>query len=255
VRRRLSVLVVAIVCVGAAAAIAYAGAPTRDADGNFAAIDVALKPPVAGRGVGLDYHGFFGNDRSGQRSKYGGDITLRFPAGMKYNAKLFTKRCPLPTTEDQVGDASRCPAGSKIGTGDALVDARPPIPQPLSAVITAYNGSLKNGQPTVVLIGKVGNAVSSEVDLGYKKLSSGKFGFELAQIATPGSNPSDPVLFSFMTFNVQTQNKTVKKGRKRVPLLQAPAKCSGTWAFQQENKTDDGTGSIVANDTSPCARR
>jgi hypothetical protein len=255
-RRKLSVAVAAIATAGTVAAVANAGAPTIDTDGNFAAIDVALTPPVTGHGVGLDYHGFFGNNRTGQPSKYSGDIALRLPAGMKYNAKLLKARCPLPATAEQEGDASRCPAGSQFGTGDAVVDARPAIAAPLGATIKVYNGALKGGQPTVVLIGKVGGSVSAEVDLVYKKLSGGKFGFELDQIPLPDSDPSAPAIYSFVTFNVRTQNKTVKVKGRRVPILQAPSKCPASgWPFQQQNKTDDGSASIVANDTQPCVKR
>jgi hypothetical protein len=254
--RKLAVAGVAAASLGGVVGIANAGTPTIDADGNFAAIDVALNPPVTGAGVGLDYRSFFGNNRTGQRSKYGGDITLRLPAGMKYNAKLLKARCPLPATEEQEGDATRCPAGSQFGNGDAIVDARPAVPQPIAATIKAYNGGLKNGQPTVVLIGKVGGTVSAEIDLVYKKLSGGKFGFELDQIPLPSSDPSAPVVYSFMTFNVKTQKKSVKVKGKRVPVLQAPSKCPAAgWAFQQENKTDDGSSSILANDTQPCVKR
>jgi hypothetical protein len=260
-RMKAPVAVLSAACLGVLVPAANAGAPSIDPNGNFGMIDVGVSPPTAStkakpHGAALEYHGFFGNRLTGARSIYDGTITLRLPKGLKTNGKLLAAKCALPATAADVGK-DRCPAAAQFGTGTALLDARPALPNLIPATLKAFNGALKGGSPTIVVLGKAtvgGSAVSSELDFVFKNAPQGPYGVALVSIPGPGSSPTTPAAYSFTAFNLLTKDKTFRRGGKLMHLVVPPSTCNGSWAFAQTNTTSDGTGSITATDTAPCTR-
>jgi hypothetical protein len=247
-----------------AVGIATAGPSSSDANGNFAALDVDVSPPQAGtkvapRGVGLAIHQVAGNSRNGSRSPYGGDWTLRLPRGMRSNAARFPVACPLPASGDQIGQESRCPAHSKIGTGTGEGDARPAIQEFLPAIVNAYNGDPHAGRPTLILMitAAVGNSqIHGELDFEYVNEPVGPYGLKLGAFhPLPDSSNS---LFGIRKLDLVLPDKVfkLKSGTKklRLHLLEAPTKCGGSWGFSLTTATQSGDASLTAPDVAPCVK-
>ena len=258
-------LAAALAAAGSGAVgVAGAGQATTDASGNFAVLDVDVSPPQAGtkakpRGVSIAVHGFYGNSRSGARSPFNGDTTILVPRGMRMNGALFPVKCPLPATSDDLGKESRCPAKSKVGAGTAELDARPAIQDFVPATLNAYNGALKDGHATLLVIftATVGNtAVHGELDLEYLNQPSGVYGHKL--VTFHQVQDSSQGFFSVRKLDVAIPNQftklTIKGKRTKVYLVEPPTKCKRTWAFAQTTTTLAGDASITATDAVPCTK-
>jgi hypothetical protein len=248
----------------AAVGVATAGSPATDANGNFGVLDVDLTPPQAStrkihRGVSLDLHYFAGNAKTGARSPYDGDITIRLPRKMVVNAARFPAKCPLPATSDQLGDPSRCPADSKVGSGTAQVDARPAIQGPINGTVGVFNGAMHASRPTVVLIlsAMIGDSqFHGEVDLEYSKASSGPYGSKLATFHPVADPTAGFVTVREIDLNVPNQATKVKVGKKRVRihLLETPRKCAKAWQFALATATRAGDATLTATDAVGCVK-
>jgi hypothetical protein len=66
------------------------------------------------------------------------EIDMQLPSGMSRNPGLYPT-CAQAVLEDQ-GPAG-CPQGSRIGHGVLLEDARPVVVDPISVLVTAFNGT------------------------------------------------------------------------------------------------------------------
>ena len=248
-----------------AVGVATAGPASTDASGNFAVLDVDVFPPQAGtkavpRGIGLGLHEFFGNSKNGSRSPYTGDATIRLPRGMRTHASAFPTKCPLPTSTDQVGMESRCPAGAKVGSGTAEADARPTIQDFLPATVNAYNGEPHAGNPTLVLMitANAGNTqLHAEVDYEYSDDPTGPYGPKLATFRPVPDSSSGFLGIRKLDLGLPNRSTKVKgsKGKKvRVYFFEAPTKCTKTWAFAQTSATAAGDASLTATDSVPCVK-
>jgi hypothetical protein len=248
----------------AAVGVATAGSPATDARGNFAVLDVDLSPPQASttkvrRGAALDLHYFAGNSKTGARSPYGGDITLRLPKQMAVNAARFPAKCPLPTVSDQLGDASRCPAASKVGSGTVQLDARSAIDEPMHGTVAVFNGALRGKRATLVLILSApmgNNAFHSEIDLEHSKSAIGPFGTKLATIhpvVDPTAGFATPRQIDVTIPNQATKVKVGDK-RVRIHLLETPRKCEKAWQFAIATATGAGDATLTASDAVGCVK-
>ena len=265
IRRGAAIAAALALTAAGAVGVATAGPASTDASGNFAVLDVDVSPPQAGtkaipRGIGLGLHEFFGNSKNGSRSPYSGDATIRLPRGMRTNASLFSVKCPLPTSTDQVGIESRCPAAAKVGSGTGEADARPTIQDFLPATVNVYNGGPHAGNPTLVLMitASAGNTqLHAEVDYEYSDDPTGPYGGKLATFK-PVSDPTNGFL-SVRKLDVSLPNRSVNlkgpKGKKvRVYFFEAPTKCTKVWSFAQTSVTPAGDASLTATDVAPCAK-
>jgi hypothetical protein len=248
----------------AAVGAATAGSPATDANGNFAVLDVDLTPPKAStskirRGVAVDLHYFAGNSKTGARSPYGGDIAIRLPRQMVVNAARFPVKCPLPTTSDQLGDASRCPAASKVGGGSVQLDARSAIDDPINGTVEVFNGALRGKRATLVLMltAPMGtSAFHSEIDLEHSKSATGPYGSKLATIhpvVDPTAGFATPRQIDVTIPNQATKVKVGDK-RVRIHLLETPRKCEKTWQFAFTTATSAGAATLTATDAVGCVK-
>jgi hypothetical protein len=266
-RTKAGVAALAAACVlGATTGTSYAGEAGIDNDGNFLTADADVSPPVAGtkkkpQPVTLDFHQMFGNYRTGKQPPRSTEIAVRLPRGMTLHPD-FVGECPLPATDADIR-ADRCSASSRVGAGTALADARNlGLPDPIPATVTAFSGAAHNGNPTLLLQGRVtfgGSTVVVEYDFEVVDAASGGFGLRLVTFDPFTSPPPDPNS-GYITLN-KLDLKVGKNVKRRVSgkrvgrgYLEAPNTCSKAgWAFREEFTLVTGA-TLLAPDAVACTR-
>ena len=241
-RRRGSVALAVLAALAAVSgpAAVRAGPATTQANGNFLMIDMDVTPPRANSGATLRYHAFFGN-RKGAVSPREARSEIRLHRGFRLRGPVFP-RCPLPRDPSEVGK-SRCPRRARVGQGTFEADARPLLAGPVSGSFRIYNGQLRRGRPTLILLARAevgGATVRSEVDYRYG-------GSTLRSLPPPAGAPTG--LFSLTKVSLRIGAK--RRGRSYVAT---PRRCRGSWRFR-ETSFFEGGGSISARDTVSCVRR
>jgi hypothetical protein len=148
-------------------------------------------------------------------------ITIKLNAGGKYNGPRYPK-CSENTLISR--GPTGCPSGSKIGTGTGVGYAKPVVTDPVQAKLTIFNGGNKifvyvfpDLGPTFVTVGKVIHKKDGPYDY--------TLDFAIPPIKTLPSAPDASV----GTVDTNTPKKTLKKGKKRYPLIITPKKCNGRW--------------------------
>jgi hypothetical protein len=160
------------------------------------------------------------------------------------NAKAFPTCDPVklqksPTTRT-------CPRASRLGSGEALVDARPFI-NPERATITMFNGTPKGGNPHFIFLGMAEHfEINLVIDATLQK-TSGRYSYKLSMqfpdIPTLPNNPNASI--SKLDVDVKAFGRL--RGR-RVSLLQAPTSCpSGGWRFDSSFGYADGSSTSAAS--------
>jgi hypothetical protein len=248
-RKFLAAGAVCAVALGAAGT-AQAGVEATDANGNFIVLDADYNPPATHSAAGMNIDLSFGNKRTGGPFPQTQTFDFAPPRGGVYNGKLFPK-CALPTSPQDVG-TDRCAKNTQVGTGGAVIDARNlGVQEPVVAVLTVYNGALRQGKPTQVILAKAtvgGQPIESEIDLVY---AGGRFS---AFNDVPGAQASG---YSYSSFNLTEAAvlKTKVKGRKvLVSLIGTPRSCpSKGWVFTFTH-TDTNGNKIAAPDRQPCVK-
>ena len=248
-RKLIPALVATAACV-AAVPIAHAGQANVDANGNVLMLDGAFHQALTSgksfkRPVTLELHTLFGNVYGNPTPAEGSDLTFGLPKGTTINASKFPG-CPIPPSDATAGDDSRCPSGSQIGSGTALVDARKSgLGSSNEGTIKIFNGLPHNGNPTVIFMAKVhvGDVtIPAEIDLDVLK------GPKLVEF-DPQGRPRGMASFDITSTDL-TVGKTIKVKGKTVGYFAAPATCKNTWAFSLTLTRDSGTQ--TAKDTAPC---
>jgi hypothetical protein len=254
--RKLAALMVTGTALASLTAGAEAGTPATDASGKFTVLDIEIFPPRAGtparrQGVTIAYHFFAGNRLTGQRIPGNQGVTIRFP-GFRNNARLFPK-CPLPRNAQELG-RNRCSNATRVGGGTVEGDARPQVATPIQARVSIFNGTLRNGNPTLILFATAtvgGRPVTSETN--YQARPAGG-GFNLELLPAPSGAPAG--LFSLTRVDI-TVGRTIRVRRAgravAVSLLESPLTCPPRgWALSQTNVFAGGGGTLTARDTQPC---
>jgi hypothetical protein len=231
--------------------VAHAGPAATDPHGNVSVVDIALSPPVASSrgapvGATLNFQEFFGN-RNGARLPRVTRTTIRLPAGTREKGRFFPK-CSLPSTPGELG-SRRCSRASRVGSGTVEADARPTIEQPLAGKLVAYNGELRRGHPTLILLAEVrvgSGKVMGELDFEIR-------GSTLTSLEPPKGTPQGLFTITKVNAVVSRTIKVPRRGhRVRVSLIETPHACRhGTWR-SSSTQTFEGGGSLTAFDTAPC---
>jgi hypothetical protein len=218
--------------VAVAMALALAGFAATSAFGVTNTLDqefgvkLIKQPPGQPWAIGLNVHSVI-DTTTGEKPSTLKSITFLFPHA-KVNAKYFKTCDPV-----KLGGAGpkACPAGSKLGSGTALADARPLV-NPVHATITMYNAKPKNGNPVFIFYAQATEVAVNIVIQAELKRSSGKYGYRLEvpipRIPTlPGQDDA-----SIHEIDVDVAASTRYRG-KTVYLLQAPTSCpAGGFPFQ-----------------------
>ena len=166
------------------------------------------------------------SDSSGQRPPALTNTTLRFPKGAIVNAKYF-KRCAPAKLESK--GASGCSKASIIGKGRAQGDARPIVSDLVNAKITMFNGTPRNGNPTIIIYA-VPDLSSPLVIVGeLKRQSGGPYGYVLSvDVPTIPTLPGQPNA-SVSFFDATTLDRTVRRKGRKIHYIEGPVLCSGTF--------------------------
>ena len=248
-RKLIPALVATAACV-AAVPIAHAGQANIDANGNVLMLDAAFHQALTSgksfkRPVTLELDTLFGNIYGNPTPTEGSDLTFGLPKGTGINASKFPA-CPIPPDDASAGDDSRCPSGSQIGSGTALVDGRKSgLGSGNPGTIKIFNGAPHNGNPTVIFMAKVTvgtTVIPAEIDLDVLK------GPKLVEF-DPQGRPRGNAAFDITSTHLKA-GKTIKVKGKQVGYFTAPATCKNTWAFFITLTRDSGTQ--TAKDTAPC---
>lgn len=155
------------------------------------------------------------------------NTTLRFPKGAVVNAKYF-KRC-APARLVASGEKG-CPSASVIGRGKAQGNARPIVTDLVNAKITMFNGSPRNGNPTIIIYA-VPDLSSPLVLVGELKRQGGSspYGYVLSvDIPTIPTLPGQPNA-SVSFFDATTLDRTVRRRGRTIHYIEGPVLCNGTF--------------------------
>ena len=247
-----------LIAVGAACAAALGAVTTAQAgveaqdstgNGNFIVLDADFAPPTnRSRSVkvsSISYNVSFGNKRTGSPFPQTERLSLGLPKGTKYNAAKFPK-CE-GTFETQV----QCDEDEQVGGGGAVIDARNlGVQEPVIATVEAFNGPLREGNPTLVLVAKGtvnGSPIEAQINFVYTRGALELFYSTDSRIA-----------YSFSSFNLElgAAFKSKTPGNKAVTtsLINAPKTCpSRGFAFTLLHQDPAGT-TIAASDRQPCIK-
>jgi hypothetical protein len=243
------------VVVVAAAASAVALAEDSSNSGTHHILRVKASPPVAGSSakpqpVALEFDSLEYTD-SGQRSKlYTRTLAYRF-SGFRFHHGAFTT-CRESKLEKSGPGA--CPTASKIGTGNAVADARPTLANRIKAKVQAFNGMLdvdSSGKPITPVPAVLIHAKSKSGLVAYVPVLF-KGGDKLITTDRPPPNGDDPPAFTIVRLHVKFPVKTATKDGKTVPYIEAPRGCpGGKWKYKQVDTTYSGQ-KLTATDSQPC---
>lgn len=254
---RRSLIVAALLVLGAGVPLAVAGTPTTTPAGEFFVLNVEVFPPRASepgddRGVTIRFERFNGNARSGRLPRASDPAIFRFQRGFRVNGRLL----PSCRQEDLVTRGpSACPAGSLVGRGSAEADARPALATPVSARIRVFNAPPRGALPSLLIYAEAPEAGVKIIYTGlFSRLPSGPFGTAITVspvvFQPPLVNPIEVTRFSVETID-RTAVRRVGGRRTRVHYVEAPDTCRRSWRFSETLRFADGE-SISAEDEVPC---
>ena len=218
-------------------------------------LDVGVTPAKAGTSskpqrVALSYRqSLTANDGS----RLGSDISqikVAFAKGFRFDINAVAQ-CKESVLEDANRGPSACPAKSIVGTGKATADARPAVPDPIDANVTAFNGMLDtdvNGNPQAPVPALL--VVAEVPSLGVKTyLPAAIRGSTLVLDFAPG-NPAMPAAYILRDLSLTLR----RAGSANKPYLRAPTSCpKGGWAFSQTVSFGSGLAPVTAKDKVACS--
>jgi hypothetical protein len=156
---------------------------------------------------------------------------IKIQKGGKYNNSKFP-RCNLASLQAKGPNA--CPSKSKIGTGTGIGRALPVVEDPVNGKLTLFNGSKVGGKDTVFVYVFPDLGPTFVTVCKITKKTQGSFDYTLdCSIPPIKTLPSAPDA-SVISVKTKTEKKTIKKGKKKYPLIVAPKKCSGTWKAEAQ---------------------
>lgn len=218
-------------------------------------VRVSASPPVAGTAakpqpVALEFDSLEYTD-SGQRSQlYTRTLAYRF-SGFSFHPGAFAK-CRESKLEKSGPKA--CPKASRLGTGTAVADARPTVPDKIKANVVAFNGMLdvdSEGKPitpvpAVLILAAAPGGLKAYVPVLFKG------GDRLVTAERPAPQDGQPPPFTIVRLHLKVPVKTKTAGGKTVGYVEAPLSCpGGKWKFTQLNTAYSGE-KLTATDTQPC---
>jgi hypothetical protein len=250
--------VVVAIAMLACAGSALAGQAATNRNGDFIDLNVAVTPPVAGtakapQGVGVSFDSFAGNRISAGAESTSTSIVVRFNKGFKFNSGLFPA-CKINPT-----GPSRCGKSTQKGKGVAeaeLPGANGAPPTFVPAKLTAYNGKpFKTRAPTIIFSALLNGKPATELDFTAAQQPRGRYGLTFTEIQFPSAGGPSIGIAKF-SINIPDRTVTRKLHGKpiKVPLIEAPTTCKGSWTFSQTN-TFSTQPPLTAIDSQPCTKR
>ena len=158
-------------------------------------------------------------------------VVIKLQKGGKYNSSKYP-RCKLATL--QAKGPTACPGKSRIGTGTGIGRALPVVEDPVNGKLTLFNGSKVGGKDTVFVYVFPDLGPTFVVVCKITKKVSGNFDYTLdCSIPPIKTLPSAPDA-SVVETKTTTKRASIKKGKRKYPLIVAPKKCSGTWKAEAQ---------------------
>jgi len=180
----------------------------------------SFSPAKAGKPTGLSTS-IVSSDPAAPQPPIMNRIVIKLNAGGTFNGSKFPK-CSVSILQSK--GPSGCPKGSKIGSGTGVGYAKPVVTDPVAAKLTIFNGGSQifvyvfpDLGPTFVTVGKVIHKKDGPFDY--------TLDFAIPAIKTLPSAPDASV----GTVKTKTPIKYIKKGKKKLALIIAPKKCTGSW--------------------------
>jgi hypothetical protein len=174
-------------------------------------------------------------------------ITFDLPRGARLDPRAVPQCRERKLARGGAVDTTRCPAGSRIGSGVAYADARPVLADRIAADVELINGLAETDaagrrfhrpQPAIFL-------VATALDI--QVLIPGLIRHEGGRIDVPlGDAASTPEPFTITGLDLRIH----RAGRPRRPYLRAPTACDGQWVFSVAYQF---ASPLVARDAVPCA--
>lgn len=159
-----------------------------------------------------------------------------FPKGGIWNGKLFPT-CAATKVETS---ASSCPRGSKIGSGTAAGEA---LGLTERLTVQIYNG----GAAKVVILvdGSTPLQIHRAIE-GKIEKQTGKYSYKLTvDVPSDLEQPAPGAIATLTDFNVTVPKKTIRKGRKVIPLIASTGCPGGSWPWAYTATYTDGTQQTV----------
>ncbi len=216
-------------------------------------IKVGIEPSKArARGVKLHFSWEYMNSKhSGQQPPYNTKTTTFIAAaGMVLNSRAVPSCRESAVVMDKGNAALACPAGSKVGGGSLIVNARPTIKALIRGTGTLYNGiddsgtgGSPKGSPELILYVKT-TIGATATDVLHVVNAHGRL-----QLVVRPPKPSKPGRTPG-SYTVQSFNLTIGIANK--PFLSNPRTCTGDWAFALTLINWFNQPSITARDAVKC---
>jgi hypothetical protein len=248
--RRLVIAVLATLFV--LPAVAWAGKKVVSGQQSLQ-IKVTVKPATAkARGATFRLQSTnLSTKPGGQQPPYNTkSIIFTEPKGASLNTS-GTPSCLESAVLRAKGDASVCPATSKVGHGTVTINARPTVKSLITGTIVAYNGKddggfdgYAKGSPELVLWIKTSIGVNA-VDYFHIVKTGGGTVKLIANAAKPAKAGIAPG-----NFTIQKLDLTVNGSGKK--YVTNPHTCSGGWPFALTITNYFGQPSITARDVVAC---
>ena len=195
-------------------------------------LKVSVNPSKAGKlEKSLRLQAVYKNPSSSQQPPYNTHkVIFREAPGMRLDPSAVP-HCNESAVVAAKGNATVCPANSKVGSGTAVFNARPTVAKLITATATAYNGVDDNGYAgfpkgsgELILYFKTSIGVNESIYLHVVKGSAGstELVYVVAKPSKPGVAPG--------TFTLQRLDLTLS-GWGQKPYLTNPPTCSHSWPF------------------------
>lgn len=195
--------------------------------------------------VALSYkHVFVSKDGTRPQVSYK-RLTVNLAKGFAIDASAAPK-----CKESVLAKASKgCPSGSLLGTGKAVADARPGVPDPITAPVKVFNGleeldangtTLSTPRDALMVVATVGT-----VETYFPaEVRGARF---VLDFAAPKPGVADPFIIREISFKIGA----IAKG-KRV-FLAAPQTCPKKgWSFSETDEFFSGAKTLTAKDSVAC---
>lgn len=152
-------------------------------------------------------------------------VLLRFPKGAKTNGKSY----PKCSTSSLAGKGvAGCSKSTRIGSGTATAAALPIVPK-VNANVTLFNGTLVGGSPSVIIYA-IPDIGPNQIYQGPLQKGGGTpYGYVLDTKVPPIQTLPGAPDASVTSFSATVNPKPVKKGKRRIPYIEAPLLCNGTF--------------------------
>jgi hypothetical protein len=215
-------------------------------------IRAKLTPNTAARHSALAFHIDYEGPAPGQQAPYNArTISFLYPRGLVLNPKAAAA-CKRSAIDAAKGNASVCPAKSKVGRGTAVINAAPTIPAPILATVSIYNsvndtgaGGEPKGTRNVLFYAQTSIGANSIIAFRISKLRDGqmKLVAKFTKPTSPGITPG--------SFTIEKVDVTIR-GSGRKAYMTNPPRCSGGWTFAMTLTNYFGQPSVTAHDRARC---